>query len=92
MTVVNPFGCARYAWLTLGNQSVYLEDPDLGYFCTSLDLGFPTVRAVVNNRPDQHGIDDWTALWGERAVTASITAVRSAGRGSTPSWACSHRS
>jgi hypothetical protein len=58
---------------------MYLEDEASGYFCTSFDLGYPTVRAVVNNRPDQHGADDLTQFWGERAISVAITAVASAG-------------
>ena len=53
-----PASCARRAWLTLGARTLLLEDPSSGYFCTSLDLGYPTVRAVTNNRPDDDGIDD----------------------------------
>jgi hypothetical protein len=71
--------CVRKAWLTLGSQTLYLEDHSRGYFCQSLDLGYPTVRAVVDNRPGQHGIDDRTALWGERVVSAQITALVGAG-------------
>jgi len=72
-------GCARSAWLTLGAQTVQLEDPTKGYFCTSLDLGFPQPREVVNNRPAQDGVDDRTALMGGRVVSASIVAVAGAG-------------
>src|SRR5215475_9017960 len=69
--------CVRKAWLVLGGSTVQLEDQSKGYFCTSLDLGYPNVREVVNNRPDQDGADDRTRLMGPRAVSADITAIRS---------------
>lgn len=71
--------CVRSAWLTLGTLNVALEDEDLGYFCTELDLGYPEVREVVSNRPDQNGIDDRTRLFGKRVVSANITALAGAG-------------
>ena len=71
--------CTRTAWLTLGSLTLPLEDDDAGYFCQSLDLGYPDVRAVVNNKPGQHGIDDRTSLMGGRTVTANITALAGAG-------------
>jgi hypothetical protein len=75
-TAPNPV-CVRKAWLTLGTLSVPLEGP--GWFCPSLDLGYPDVRDVVSNRPDQDGIDDRTAYFGARTVTAQIAAIASAG-------------
>ena len=54
-----------------------LEGP--GYFCTSLNLGYPEVREVKNNRPDADGVDDRTRLMGGRVVTADISAVAGAG-------------
>ena len=74
-----PTSCVRQAWLTLGALLVPLESRAGGWFCTSLDLGFPTVRAVVSNRPDTDGIDDRTQYFGERAITANITALVGAG-------------
>lgn len=71
--------CHRRAWLTLGARSVDLEDYDGGWFCQSLDLGYPDVRDVVSNRPDQHGIDDRTQYFGGRPVEAQITALEGAG-------------
>jgi hypothetical protein len=71
--------CVRTAWLTLGANSLLLEDPTKGYFCQSLDLGYPAVREVVSNRPDQSGVDDRTSLFGARAVTVNITALQGAG-------------
>jgi hypothetical protein len=71
--------CVRTAWLTLGSSTVPLEDPTRGYFCSSLDLGYPTVREVTSPRPDQNGEDDRTSLFGARAVTVNITAVAGAG-------------
>lgn len=69
--------CVRRAWLTLGSLTVGLEGP--GWFCASLDLGYPDVRDVVSNRPDQDGIDDRTAYFGARTVTAEIVALSTAG-------------
>jgi uncharacterized protein (DUF433 family) len=71
--------CIRTAWLTLGAQTQPLEDWDAGYFCTALNLGYPEVRDVTNNRPDQHGIDDQTMFYGKRVVTADIVADAAAG-------------
>jgi IPT/TIG domain len=71
--------CVRKAWLTLGSLMQPLEDEDGGYACTQLDLGYPAVREVVTNRPDQNGIDDRTTLMGARVVTADISALASAG-------------
>lgn len=70
--------CNRSAWLTLGTQSLPLEDSAAGYFCEFLDLGFPAVREVVNNRPDQDGIVDRTQYFGSRAISANITTVAGA--------------
>ena len=71
--------CVRSAWLVLGNTTLALEDATKGYFCTSLDLGYPAVRDVVDNRADRNGADDRTTLFGPRAVTANITALAGAG-------------
>src|SRR5262245_10383719 len=64
--------CVRRAWLTLGTTSIELHNPDAGWVCDTLNLGYPEVRAVVNNRPDQHGIDDRTRFYGARAVSADL--------------------
>ena len=72
-------GCSRGAWLTLGPLTIPLEDQSAGYFCQSLDLGYPQSRDVVNNRPDQDGADDRTQYMGSRVVTANITALAGAG-------------
>ena len=74
-----PVTCVRRAWLTLGALSLPLEDESSGYFCQSLDLGWPESREVVNNRPDADGIDDRTRLMGGRAVSADIFATAGAG-------------
>jgi hypothetical protein len=72
--------CVRRAWLTLDDgSSIDLEDVAAGYFCTSLDLGSPTVREVANNRPDRDGIDDRTRLFGARLISAAVTALDDAG-------------
>jgi hypothetical protein len=71
--------CLRKAWLTLGGLDVSLEDPTQGYFCTQLDLGYPTVRQVVNDNPDRDGAQDRTQYLGSRAVSANITTLAGAG-------------
>ena len=71
-------GCVRKAWLTLDDgRTVGLEGP--GWFCQKLDLGSPTVREQVNNRPDLDGTTDQTKLLGNRAVEADITTLVGAG-------------
>lgn len=67
--------CVRTAWLTLGEAKVLLEDETRGYFCEELTLGSPTVREVVNNRPDQDGADDRTQYVGPRTVSVKIAAL-----------------
>lgn len=71
--------CGRSAWLTLGALSLALEDTAAGYFCTSLDLGAPAIREVVDNRPDADGVLDRTLYMAARVVTAEIKAVAGAG-------------
>jgi hypothetical protein len=65
----------RRFWLTLGpGAPLYLTDLVRGYGCIQLDLGYPEIREVVNNRPDTDGTFDRTNLFGARAVTAEILA------------------
>jgi hypothetical protein len=71
--------CVRRAWLELESSLLPLEDPDQGYFCANLDLGYPEVRAVTSNVPDGDGIDDRTQFYGGRVVTANISALAGAG-------------
>jgi len=71
--------CVRQAWLTLGSLTMPLENPAGGWFCASLDLGFPDVREVIQNRPDTDGTIDRTALMGARVISAEIHAVAGAG-------------
>lgn len=72
--------CVRRAWLDLtgdGTTVLPLEDLDAGYVCAELDLAYPTVREVSNNRPSNTGTDDRTTYLADRAVSANI-AVRTA--------------
>lgn len=71
--------CVRRAWLTLGALSLPLEDWSAGYGCESLDLGYPAVREVTDNRPDQDGAIDRTQFMGPRVVTAAVHAIAGAG-------------
>jgi hypothetical protein len=68
--------CVTRAWLVLGALTMQLEDEAGGWFMTELDLGYPEVREVVNNRPDANGIYDRTQFFGSRPVSASVTAVK----------------
>jgi hypothetical protein len=76
MTIAADARPQRSAWLTFadGTGILALDDFAAGYACLELDLGFPDVRDVVNNRPDQNGVDDRTSLVGSRVVTASMVA------------------
>jgi hypothetical protein len=64
----------RQAWLDLDGIILNLDNHTAGYAMIELDLGFPDIRDVVNNAPNQHGIDDQTAFFGGRPVTAKIAA------------------
>jgi hypothetical protein len=48
-------------------------DPYQGYVVTALDLGYPTVRTVVQDAPDADGTIDTTSFVGARYVNANIT-------------------
>lgn len=70
--------CVRRAWLALPDgRTIGLEGT--GYFCSSLDLGYPAVREVTNPRPMQSGTDDTSLFYGARAITAAVTALAGAG-------------
>ena len=71
--------CIRRAWLTLGALSLDLEDASAGYFCTSFDLGAPTVREVTSSFPDADGVIDRTKYMGARAVAITVSALKGAG-------------
>jgi hypothetical protein len=76
MTVAYPTA-KRQAWLhdpTGALADLPLDNPDAGWLCTELDLGFPATRDVVSNKPDQHGTDDRTRYFGARVVTIWVTA------------------
>ena len=66
----------RSAWLTYadGTGRLDLDDDAAGYRCLELDLGWPNIRDVTNNKPDAAGTDDRTRLFGSRAITASMMA------------------
>jgi hypothetical protein len=71
----------RWAALELGNTTLYLDNPDQGWICQELDLGYPGVREVIDNSPDQHGTVDRTAFFSQRVVSAKIMAVAAPGWG-----------
>jgi hypothetical protein len=58
----------------MGERVIPLEDDVAGYACTELDLGYPEVRDVVSNNPDQDGITDRTTFMGSRQMSAAIRA------------------
>lgn len=64
--------CVRSAWLELDGVVVPLEDEVAGYYCDELDLGYPEVREVMDNRADADGVVDRTALMGSRGITANV--------------------
>jgi hypothetical protein len=71
--------CVRQAWLALGSNTIQLDNPSGGWSCTSLDLGSPTVRSVMQNRPWSDGAIDRTQFMGPRTVSAAITVMASGG-------------
>jgi hypothetical protein len=74
-----PTTCVRKAWLVMGATTVQLDNEAGGWFCTSLDLGYPEIRDVMTNRPDRDGVIDRTLLMGSRAITIAITTLVGAG-------------
>ena len=66
--------CVRRAWLTLGALTQALEE-DGSHYCTELNLGYPSIRDNMTNRPDQSGVDDRSAFFAERVISANITAT-----------------
>lgn len=52
-----------------------LDNWDMGYVTTSVDLGFPAPRAVTVPRPNADGDFDLTAHAGNRAITVNVTMV-----------------
>lgn len=66
-------------YLTDGVRTMVL-DPSTGWHRTSVDIGFPAVRAVSGARPDADGEDDTTAHHGAAAVTLAARLVDAAGR------------
>jgi hypothetical protein len=65
---------------SLGNvvDSLDLMDETNGYRVASLDVAFPTVRAVVAALPTRDGDYDTTALFGPRVVTIAGSLIPSA--------------
>jgi hypothetical protein len=57
-----------------GAEVLELSSDD-GYTVGRLDIGFPSVRAVTQSRPDDDGEDDTTAHHGAAAVSMDITLV-----------------
>jgi hypothetical protein len=80
MSLVDPVAsCVRAAWLTLGARTIELDNPDGGWFCTSLDLGAPQVRENTYAVPMADGLIDLTQYLGGRVVVAEITTLVGAG-------------
>lgn len=68
--------CHRRAWLVhpVTGSTVSLEDDGGSWVCPELNIGWPAIREVTDNRPDQDGIDDRTSLFGARVVSAKVVA------------------
>ena len=57
-----------------------IENEAGGWFCTSLDLGSPTVRGERDEPPEPvDGVDDTSMYLGSRLVSADITAMATVG-------------
>ena len=56
-----------------------IENEAGGWFCTELNLGAPTIRENVTNRPNVDGVDDTTMFMGSCVVSANITALATVG-------------
>lgn len=54
---------------TIGNFD--LDDTSNGVVLTEKDFGFPAVREVVDDYPDNHGVVDRTAFFGQRVISCS---------------------
>jgi len=68
-----PTDFERQARLVLGGVTVPLDNPDGGWVCTELDLGFPDIRDVTDVNPIAHGVIDRTRYFGGRVITAQFT-------------------
>lgn len=53
-------------------EILYVTPSRGGIYIQDLDLGYPTVREVSSDAPDQHGSIDQTRYYGNRAVTLSV--------------------
>lgn len=70
-----------------------LSDPNLGEFdlddlangvlLTEKDFGFPTIREVVDNYPDNHGVVDNTTFFGDRVISIQGVIVNRGGNNRT---------
>jgi len=64
--------CSSPDTLTLsipGGPSIDLMSDQQGFRVSEVDLGYPDVREDVEPNADQRGMDDYTRLFGARAVT-----------------------
>ena len=64
--------------LTLGTTVLDLMDQANGFRVSEVDLGYPDVREDVDDRADAQGVNDYTRLFGARAITISGSLVPSA--------------
>lgn len=62
------------ARLEAGADTLVLDESN-GWFVQSLDVGYPAVRQVVNNRADADGTYDSTQYFGARTVSLVLRAV-----------------
>lgn len=63
--------------LSLAGDTVALDDTAAGFVATSIDLGWPAVRVVTNDRAQVDGALDTTARFGARGVTIALAAIDS---------------
>ncbi len=64
--------------LTLGASTLDLMDQANGFRVNEVELAFPDVREDIDLKADQRGANDYTRLFGSRAVTITGSIVPSA--------------
>ena len=58
-----------------GLDPLLLDDWDTGIVCEELDLGWPSIRAVAEDRPGGDGSIDTTAFHGARVVSVKLSVL-----------------
>jgi hypothetical protein len=66
--------------LRLGELELDLNDVDsTGFIIDTVDLGYPTVKAVTTDLAEQDGVDDQTAYFGQRTIQLTGAIVPTCG-------------